>query len=246
MGIWGDWPRDLHVGLGALEEFAYGRGNLPAAILQPLARDLFQHAEYDPTMNLMRPANRAAAKPLGVLPAPYEPKPLTFKTGAPRGMAGRLFVNVPIAELVLEQIDARSGLDRLEACLPLLERAFADWQQGGAAANFELLVAAASPRAAVIFHSSGWPEADGCCEPEIAPHAVLRAIERGTLPDATGIIVAGLGLLLGRSGRARQRRDAAEICRAGSVPLVVALMAPHNDDVEAMISTVAVEPRVLH
>jgi hypothetical protein len=50
--------------------------------------------------------------------------------------------------------------------------------------------------------------------------------------------------LLGRSGRARQRRDAAEIRRAGSVPLIIALMAPH--DVEAMISTVAVELRVLH
>jgi len=75
----------------------------------------------------------------------------------------------------------------------------------------ELLVATASPRAAVIFHLDGWPEADGCCAPELARHAVLRAIERSTLPDATGIIAAGLSLLLGRSGRARQRRDAAQI-----------------------------------
>jgi hypothetical protein len=89
-------------------------------------------------------------------------------------------------------------------------------------------------------------QADGCCEPELARQAVLRAIERNTSPEATGIIAAGLSLLLGRSGRARQQRDAAEICRAGSVPLIVAMMAPHGDDVEAMISTVAVEPRVLH
>jgi hypothetical protein len=75
---------------------------------------------------------------------------------------------------------------------------------------------------------------------------VLRAIEGSTLPDATGIIAAGLSLLLGRSGRARQQRDAAEICRAGAVPLIVALMAPHGDDVEAMISTVAVKSHVLH
>jgi hypothetical protein len=53
-------------------------------------------------------------------------------------------------------------------------------------------------------------------------------------------------LLLGRSGRARQQRDAAEIRRAGSVALIVALLAAHGDEVEALISTVAVEPRVLH
>jgi hypothetical protein len=52
--------------------------------------------------------------------------------------------------------------------------------------------------------------------------------------------------LLGRSGRARQQRDAAEIRRAGSVALIVAWLAAHGDEVEALISTVAVEPRVLH
>jgi hypothetical protein len=58
---------------------------------------------------------------------------------------------------------------------------------------------------------------------------------------------AGLSLLLGRSGRARQRRDAAEIRRSGSVPLVVLLLAPGSgDDVEVLTTTVAVVPRVLH
>jgi hypothetical protein len=66
------------------------------------------------------------------------------------------------------------------------------------------------------------------------------------VPANPDVVAAGLSLLLGRSGRARQRRDAAGIRRAGSVPLVVALLAPHSDDVEAMISTVAVQPRVLH
>jgi hypothetical protein len=51
-------------------------------------------------------------------------------------------VSVPIAELVLEQIDARSGLNRLADCIPMLEQAFASWQDNGGAANFELLVAA--------------------------------------------------------------------------------------------------------
>jgi hypothetical protein len=155
---------------------------------------------------------------------------------------------IPIAELILDQIDARPGLDRLQDCLPMLEEAFARWQQNGAAANFELLIAAASPRSAVIFQSDGgWPDADNCCEPALARQAALRAIEARTSLENTDIIAAGLSLLLGPKGRARQQRDAAEIHRAGSVPLVVALLAPgRGDDVETLLTTVAVAPRILH
>jgi len=152
----------------------------------------------------------------------------------------------PISDLLLQQIDARPGLDQLEACLPLLEQAFASWQAQGAAANFGLLVAAASPCDAVVFHASGWPEADGCCAPELAQHAVLRAIERHAEPQAIGVIAAGLSLLLGPEGRAQQQRDAAEIRKAHGVAMVVALLAPCRDGVEALISTVAVESRILH
>ena len=45
--------------------------------------------------------------------------------------------------------------------LALPEQAFARWQQNGDAANFPLLVAAASPRSAVVFQfrlaECGWP-----------------------------------------------------------------------------------------
>jgi hypothetical protein len=153
---------------------------------------------------------------------------------------------VPIAELVLDQIDARAGLDRLEDCLHMIERAFASWQQDGAAANFPLLIAAATPRSAVIFQSDGWPDAEGCCEPALARQAVLAAVETRTSPGATGTIGAGLSLLLGPKGRAQQQRDAAEVRRRGSVPLVVALLAPDRDDVETLVTTVALVPRVLH
>jgi hypothetical protein len=121
---------------------------------------------------------------------------------------------VPIAELVLDATDDRTALDRLSDCIPMLERVFADWQQSGGASNFETIVAAASPRAATLFHSPGWPDSDGCCEPGIARHAVLRAIED---KRNTGVVVAGLSLLLGKKGRAQQRRDAVEIRRRGSV-----------------------------
>ena len=103
-----------------------------------------------------------------------------------------------------------------------------------------------SPHSAVIFHSVGWPDADGACEPDLARQAVLAAIERKTSTENIDVIAAGLSLLLGPEGRARQQRDAAAIRKEGSTPLVVALLAPGGDDVEAMVSTVAVVPRVLH
>jgi hypothetical protein len=80
--------RDLGVGIGALEEFCYGRGQLPPATLQALAKDLFPHAEWDEATNLMRPVNRIEPKPLGVPPPPFKRKPLTFKTGAPPAQTG--------------------------------------------------------------------------------------------------------------------------------------------------------------
>jgi hypothetical protein len=154
---------------------------------------------------------------------------------------------IPIAELMLEQIDARSGLDRLEACLPWLEKVYASWQREGGAANFPLIVAAATPRGATIFHSAGWADADDCCTPELARQAVLAAIEAPPSTKNTDIIAAGLSLLLGPKGRARQQRDAAAIRKAGSVPLVVALLAPGSgDDIAMLTTTIAVVPRVLH
>jgi hypothetical protein len=89
----------------------------------------------------------------------------------------------------------------------MLEQAFASWQENGGAANFELLIAAASPGSAVIFQSDGWPDADGCCEPALARQAVLAAIEAGTSSKNMGTIGSGLSLLLGpRPGPAATQR----------------------------------------
>ena len=60
------------------------------------------------------------------------------------------------------------------------------------------------------------------------PIRVLAAIEGNGSIENTNVIAAGLSLLLGPEGRARQRRDATEIRRRGSVALVVALLAPRQ------------------
>ena len=154
---------------------------------------------------------------------------------------------IPISTLIEEELADSPGLDRLKACLPMLEAAFASWQRNGGAANFGLLIAAASPRDAVIFHFDSWPDADGRCEPNLARQAVLVAIERHAAPEAIGIIAAGLSLLLGPAGRARQQCEAAEIRHTGSVPLIVALMAPGSgDDFETLVTTLAVVPKILY
>ena len=61
----------------------------------------------------------------------------------------------PIADLILDQLDAVSGLDNLETCLPWLEKVYTRWQAEGGAANFPLIVAAATPRGAFSFRRLG-------------------------------------------------------------------------------------------
>ena len=121
----------------------------------------------------------------------------------------------PISELILDELDAVSGLDRLETCLPWLAKVYARWQTEGGAANYPLIVAAATPRGATIFHSAGWAEADGVCERSAAGRAIVNAIESPVSTKNTDVVAAGISLLLGPDGRARQQRDADAIRKSG-------------------------------
>jgi hypothetical protein len=80
----------------------------------------------------------------------------------------------------------------------------------------------------------------------LCAECLIEYFEKGKLTPKTKYDSAGLSLLLGPKGRAEQQRDAATIRRRGSVPLVVALLATAGDDVETLVTTVAVVPRVLH
>jgi hypothetical protein len=48
---------DLQVSIGAVEEFAFGDAKLQVEVLKGLARELFDHAEYDPDADLLRILN---------------------------------------------------------------------------------------------------------------------------------------------------------------------------------------------
>ena len=85
---------------------------------------------------------------------------------------------------------------------------------------------------------------------EIRAHRQLREIILDAIAGADAIrnatcIAAGISGLLGPRGRARARRDAARIRRAGDVPLTVALLARAGAEIEALVTTV-IAPRVLN
>ena len=78
--------RDIGTGIADLEDFADGRRDLPAAVLAALVKDLFHgQAEYDATLNLMRPVNRTPPVSMGIAPAPFDPRtsPYAYKPGPP-------------------------------------------------------------------------------------------------------------------------------------------------------------------
>jgi hypothetical protein len=164
------------------------------------------------------------------------------------GHLEKMFVSdgIPISKLLADELDAVPGLDNLETCIPWLEKVYTRWQSEGGAANFPLIVAAATPRGATIFHSTGWAEADGCCDQATAGRVILAAIEAPVSTKNTDVVAAGLSLILGPDGRARQQRDADAISTLGSVPLVVALLASTGEEVENLVTTIAVASRVLN
>jgi hypothetical protein len=82
-GHLGPIARDLSergepIGVASLEAFLSG-AQLPVATLQLLAKELYgDAAEYDPERNLLRSANRAEPKLMGIAPAPFDPKTSSY------------------------------------------------------------------------------------------------------------------------------------------------------------------------
>ena len=66
--------REIHgIGIPQLEAFVAG-GNLSVELLQKLAKVLYPHSEYDPELNMMRPANKEPARSF-IYPPPVQPGP---------------------------------------------------------------------------------------------------------------------------------------------------------------------------
>jgi hypothetical protein len=80
--------RDLGVAAETLLAFGQGRINLPPEVLVRLAEELWDKVTYDVELDLLRPAERTEARPLGVTAPPYVPAPPSFTTGLPPAQTG--------------------------------------------------------------------------------------------------------------------------------------------------------------
>jgi hypothetical protein len=67
------FARDLGLSADTLEQFAEGRVELPAEILQKLVRALWgDSTDFDAGANALRPSNREPPRPLGILSPPFD------------------------------------------------------------------------------------------------------------------------------------------------------------------------------
>jgi hypothetical protein len=71
--------KDLGIVADTLRGFAEGRKTLSPDVMQGLVSILFHgHAQYDPAHDVLRPAMREPAQPLGVGPDPFIPEPVAY------------------------------------------------------------------------------------------------------------------------------------------------------------------------
>ena len=143
---------------------------------------------------------------------------------------------------IAEALDAvdPAAQRRLVKCLPVLGQAIARWH--GTVAPGGLTLACATPRAAVIVSSSGWPDIDPLAAGKIkrgdAALALVRAIES---TGASDIIVAATYVLLGERTIAAHAADLDRIVRAGGRALTALLIERRGNDV-AMVCTLVEMP----
>ena len=75
--------RELNVGIGALDEFAHGKGKLPDAILNGLAQDIFgSNCSFDSERNLLVQAKQVPL-PSAVRPPLFVPTPKVYPLVSP-------------------------------------------------------------------------------------------------------------------------------------------------------------------
>jgi hypothetical protein len=86
--------RDLQVTIGDLEAFADSGKQLPPAVLQALAKELF-NAELDVEANKLRSLNKAETKPMGISLPPFDPNAPVAYPGRPDLRAGGITLGPP-------------------------------------------------------------------------------------------------------------------------------------------------------
>ena len=117
--------------------------------------------------------------------------------------------------------------ERFAACIPTLNRALAGWAVSSIAAPpNHMVIAAATPKDALVLHASHWPRMNEAAIARLSEADVVatvaHAIESKSFEGDT--ILQGTAALLGRAGVATVKADAAAMRR----PVTVVLVASHK------------------
>jgi hypothetical protein len=141
-----------------------------------------------------------------------------------------------VAQLI-EDVDDPVARPRLRRCLPYLFEAVANFD--ASAASGRLVIAAATPKGAVVLAAEDWPDVkrSKLKRGDVAL-ALSAAIECKDNWEGDTILI-GLTVMLGRAGLGAQAADAALIRQDGKQPLVVALVERQPKTVTMLVTTVA-------
>ena len=137
---------------------------------------------------------------------------------------------------LIESVDDITVRPRLRKCLPFLWQAIATWD--ASAASGKLVIAAATPKAAVVLAAEGWPEI-GATKLKTSDVALALSAAIESKGDEGDTVLTGLTVMLGKVGIAAQAQDAAQIIEDGMRPLVVALLERQPKSVALLVTTIA-------
>jgi len=143
----------------------------------------------------------------------------------------------------IETTSDEAAKPRLRRCVPPLLVAVKNW--AGSPAG-EVVMAAATPKAAFMFVADDWPDID---EGEFQTHEVARALVgaiESSAPNKSDVILGATAALLGEAGLDAQREEQERIADTGAVPLVVTLVEHDGGTVAVMVTVIPMPAARLH
>jgi len=146
-------------------------------------------------------------------------------------------MHAEIAALI-EEVHDPAARPRLRECLPFLRSAVESVDVDQAPGT--LVIACATPRAATVISTEGWPRIGrSSVSKSNAVLATIKAIESHATDNAE-IIIGGLSVLLGRKGREAAELDAAQIIADGGKPMLVGLLQREGKSITLLITVIAI------
>src|SRR3954451_23884421 len=142
----------------------------------------------------------------------------------------------------IETTSDEAAKPRLRRCVPPLVFAVKNW--GGSPAG-EVVMAAATPKAAFMFVADDWPDIDEGDQTHEVARALVGAIE-SSAPNKSDVILGATAALLGEAGLDAQREEQERIADAGAVPLVVTLVEHDGRTVAVMVTVIPMSAATLH